>query len=401
MRKDKPEKNLSAQVGKVLRNIAQNKDDFKIYLVGGVVRDLILEKEIFDVDITVEGDALKLARLLEEKGLGTIKQIQPDLKTAKMVFDGGTEIDFASTRKETYPKKGHMPVVTETGCPLREDISRRDFTINSLALSLDADDWGVLTDFVGGMADLESKEIRILHDLSFIDDPTRIIRALKFSVRLGFTLEEKTKKFQDDYLQNHLSMDICWSRIKSELEQTFSLNNPKAFDLFVGQGIYKLINPAFDKKIDSALAFELIKKYSPDQVWLVYLAGVLLGSPAVELLGFSKAQKKVITDTQALLSADFPPDNFGVYKFFSSASLEAVLVFYLLTNNSHALSYLDDLRQVKIEVSGSDLISMGLAPSEQFSEILDQILEEKLAGALTTLEDEINYLNFLIKQLKK
>ena len=216
--KEKVDKQLSENIKSIFSCCSEAARDngYRIYLVGGVVRDLILGMEIFDVDITVEGDAVEFCRHLEKKCNCSIKQIQQDLRTAKVVFDSGIEIDFASTRKESYPKSGHMPVIEETGCALIDDVKRRDFTVNALVMSLNKADFGDVTDYVGGLEDIEQKQLKVLHDKSFIDDPTRIIRGLKFSVRLGFRLEENTLKLQNEYLQNHLSGDICWSRIKSD-----------------------------------------------------------------------------------------------------------------------------------------------------------------------------------------
>ena len=152
------------------------------------MRDLLLGREIFDVDITVEGDAIELAEFLETKTSAKILQTQPELRTAKIRFENGVEIDFASTRTEAYPKKGHLPVLVKTGCGLMEDALRRDFTINAMAASLNSENFGEIIDNTGGLEDLEKKQLRILHKGSFIDDPTRIIRGLKFAVRFGFEL---------------------------------------------------------------------------------------------------------------------------------------------------------------------------------------------------------------------
>ncbi len=413
--KDKINERLSEDIKNILdccsKTAAQS--GFKIYLVGGVVRDLILGRDIFDIDITVEGDAVEFSRILEKKCSSKIKQIQSDLKTTKMVFENGAEIDFASTRKESYPKAGHMPVIDEIGSTLIDDVKRRDFTVNSLVLSLNQENFGEVIDYLGGLEDLnraEGGQLRILHDKSFIDDPTRIIRGLKFSVRFGFKgfrLEEKTLMLQNEYLSNHLNNDICWSRVKSELVQTFSLNLPKAYDYFIEQGIYKLINSDFEKKIDSVLIKELTDKYKPENIWLVYLGAILYDSKCAECLGLNKTEMKILSDIQKLLGAEIPSEKFDIYKFFKGMALEAVLVYYLITQNlkgGQALLYLDELRHVKIHISGDDLIKLGLEPSEQFGEVFDAILKEKLEGNLTSLvsteKEELQFAAEIIKELK-
>lgn len=392
---------LSVKIQDILKSVRENKNGFNIYLVGGVVRDLILGREIFDIDITVEGDAVELCRMLEKNNIGKIKQIQNDLRTAKMVFEDGIEIDFASTRKEFYPKKGCMPEILEIGCPLSEDVKRRDFTINSLILSLNEANYGAVIDFVGGLEDIEAKKLRILHDLSFIDDPTRILRGLKFSVRFGFELEEKTKNLQDDYLKNHLSTDICYSRVKSELIQTFSLNIALAYDFFVEQEIYRLLNLSFNKFVSSLKIKEAADKYQPEYIWLLYVGVVLTGSKVLNLLELTKNEKKIVTHVQKMLKSTAPVDNFEVYKFFESMPVESVLVYYFITQNSQALHFLDDFKDIKLNISGEDLIKLGMKPSEEFKSILDSVLEEKLSGNLFSKDDELKFLRFQIKQLKK
>ena len=149
-----------------------------LYYIGGIVRDMILGKDSFDVDITFVGNAIEFAQTIKD---AEVLQINDAFGTVKIKLQE-KEIDLASTRNEIYPKPGHLPVVTEIGCSLKKDVLRRDFTINTLAKSLES---GEIIDYLGGVEDIKSGTIRVLHDKSFIDDPTRIIRALKFSVRFG------------------------------------------------------------------------------------------------------------------------------------------------------------------------------------------------------------------------
>lgn len=237
--------------------------DKKLYYVGGVVRDEILGATSFDTDFCCEGNAIEFA---EKKQLNIIKR-NPDFGTVR-VLHREKGIDIASTRTETYPKAGHLPIVSNIGCPLKDDLKRRDFTINSMAKNTLT---GEITDPFGGKFDIEKKQIRVLHNNSFIDDPTRIIRALKFSVRFGFELSEETKKMQEEYLDN-INYDMSYHRLKKELTETFNLNSAEAFDRFIEQGIYKLLGKN-QKKID--IKGNLIKNtidstiYTP---WLIYMS---------------------------------------------------------------------------------------------------------------------------------
>ena len=215
-----------------IMNIINIKDK-NLYYIGGVVRDELLGRKSFDIDITYVGNAIEYCRKIDSV---EIIQENPDFGTVRVKVDG-CEVDFASTRSESYPHKGHLPVVDKIGCSLKEDVMRRDFTINALAKNTLT---GEIIDYIGGLEDLKNKKIKILHDKSFIDDPTRIIRALKFSVRFGFELEEHTKNLQEQYLSN-INYDMSYKRVKKELVETFNLNSQLAFEKFINEGIYKLV----------------------------------------------------------------------------------------------------------------------------------------------------------------
>lgn len=400
--KEKLIKALPVEVVDTLKLCSQAAEEFgvRIYLVGGVVRDLLLGRDIFDVDITVEGDAVNFANYLANGGFGVrLLQVQNDLRTAKLSFGDKLEIDFASTRIESYPVKGHLPVVDSIGVSISDDVKRRDFTVNALVLSLNHSDFGELLDYVGGADDLQNSLLRVLHEGSFVDDPSRIIRGLKFSARLEFSLEPETLRLQDEYLSRLSDFDISYSRLKSEIIQTFSLNIPKAFELFIQQKLYRFFVSDFELEINSSLLKRLIDCYKPQNIWLVYLGCFLVvGDCKFDL---KKSEKKILQDLKMLFIKKPPFDNFSVYKFYENTSLESILIYYAMTKNKSALHYLDDLRDVKLFVSGEDLIAAGFKPSCEFKKILDLLLEEKLSGALLTKEDEIKFLKFQIKQLKK
>ena len=164
----------------------------KAYLVGGPVRDLMLKRPCVDLDITVEGNAPRLAE--EFKGLQAGSRIRhfPAFKTASVFLADGSLIDFATARKETYVRGGAFPAVKPSG--IKDDLFRRDFTINAMAIAINPDTWGQLIDPFKGKADLSSKKIRVLHEKSFLDDPTRILRAARFKARFNFKIEAKTLK---------------------------------------------------------------------------------------------------------------------------------------------------------------------------------------------------------------
>ena len=357
-------------------NIYDNSD--KLYYIGGVVRDKLLGVKSFDVDITYVGNAIEYC-----SKFGEVIQENPDFGTVR-VNVGGREVDFASTRSEIYEKKGHLPVVTKIGCSLKEDVMRRDFTVNALARSVST---GEIVDYTGGQKDLKDKILRVLHDESFIDDPTRIIRALKFRVRFGFDLEEHTRYLQQKYLSD-INYDMSYKRVKKELMETFNLNSQRAFEIFIQEGIYKLVSPE-KFELPKVNIEELIKKYPVQNTWLVYI-GLL---PDLLRLEFTKEERKIVEDFRAI--GDLKTD-FEIYKAFDGLAVESILLYGISKDMNAAIRYLDILRYIKISVTGEDLKALGLKPSPKYQEIFDYILQAKLQNPQMTYEDEIS----LVKNYK-
>lgn len=269
------------------------KDD-NLYYIGGVVRDEILKKKSRDIDFCYEGNAIEFAK---EKGLNIIKE-NPKFGTVRVLIED-KEVDIASTRTETYPKKGHLPVVENIGCSIEEDTFRRDFTINSLAKRTTN---GELIDYWGGMVDMENKLLRVHHENSFIDDPTRIIRALKFSVRFGFKLAEMTEIYQKAYLDN-INYDISYHRLKKELIETFSLNRQVVLEKFIRQGLYKLLGPNVQAPNIEINISKILQQYPTQNTWLVYLSFFDLSN-----LELTRSEKKIL-DWANRLKKEKPNNN--------------------------------------------------------------------------------------------
>lgn len=370
-----------------------NDNSNKLFYIGGVVRDELLGRESLDVDITYVGNAIEYC-----SKFGEVVQVNPDFGTVKVAMPShpslcnthspiGTmdevTVDFASTRSESYPQKGHLPVVEKIGCSLKEDVMRRDFTINALAKSVTT---GEIVDYVGGLEDLKNKKLRVLHDESFIDDPTRIIRGLKFATRFGFELEEHTKKLQDEYLAN-INYDMSYKRVKKELIETFSLNSQSAFQKFIDQKIYKLVTPN-DVEIPKVNVENLVTTYLADQpsscpaaIWLVYVG--ILGD--LSRLPLTKIEQKILDDVpKEVLKSDFE-----LYKTFQNARIETVLLYAITKDETGARHYLDDLRKIKLDITGKDLQTLGIKPSPKYQEIFDEVLKVKLKNPSMAKDDEI------------
>ena len=363
-----------------------SKNNFKIYLIGGIVRDLLLGIENLDIDITVEGNAIDFANFLVKECGAKIVSIHEDFGTIKVEISG-QKIDLASTRSEIYPKKGHLPCVEKIGCTLEFDVIRRDFTINSLALSLNEDNFAGLIDYVGGFEDLKSKKIRVLHDMSFVDDPTRIIRGLKYSLRLGFEIEEHTFELQRDYLEN-INYDMCYARVKNELKLTLGLNFQKGFEKFINQKIYKLISQK-EIEVPKINIEDLINKYKPQNLWLVYLGviGVQENDDFSDKLELTKVEKNIILGAKSLFGADVS-DDFEIYKAFGTQKIESLLILSVFRDKEKVFRYLDFLREIKLSVNGKDLLEMGIAPSKTYTDAFDYVLKIKLKNPHMAKKEE-------------
>ncbi len=197
----------------------------RVYAVGGFVRDRLLDRHNDDLDLVVEGDAIELARELSAE-LGGRMVAHPKYMTATIKFEDGLKLDLATARREVYCRPAALPDVAQSN--LKADLYRRDFTINSLALRLSADLEGTVVDFFGGQKDIEGRAIRVLHNHSFFDDPTRILRAVRFEQRLGFQIEPHTRQLISGALKAEV-LDLAKpERLREELKLAFSEANPGA-----------------------------------------------------------------------------------------------------------------------------------------------------------------------------
>ena len=360
-----------------------NIKDKNLYYIGGIVRDELLGKESFDIDLTYVGDAIEFVKTIKN---AEILRINEPFGTVKIKYND-KEIDIASTRSEIYPQKGHLPKVDQIGCSLKEDILRRDFTVNSLAKSTIT---GEIIDYTNGIEDLKNKKLTVLHDESFIDDPTRIVRGLKFAVRFGFELDEHTKKLQEKYLSN-VNYDLSQKRLKKELEETFNLNSQKAFEEFVKQKIYKLVT-AQEFELPKVDFEKIIQKYNPKNIWIIYAGQI----PEIEKLPLTKIEQKIVNDFNSLKTKTFE-DDFEIYKNLHDLNLETIIM-YAAYDESVVLKYLKNLRKIKLQITGKDLKHFGLKPSQQFQKCFDYVLSKKIKNPNMTKAEEILAIKDFLKK---
>lgn len=395
---------------------------FKAYLVGGSVRDLLRGEENLDIDIVIEGDGIAFAKEFGRRLNAKVKTHER-FGTARIITEY-LKLDVATARTEYYESPAALPTVETSS--IKKDLYRRDFTINTLAVALNPRDFGLLIDFFGGQRDLREKTIRVLHNLSFIEDPTRAFRAVRFSERFGFKLSKHTENLIKSALRMDLFDKLSGSRLYEELLLTFSETEPvKAIKRLSEYGLLKVIHPnlLFDGRLESALQsihdtlswFNLLfleEKPDKGDIYLMALLSTLSederGTAFARLSMPSKIKEKInrgILHSRELIRALPLRDPAGIYKALHHLDLETILFAMAVAVNDNKKKeisrYLIELRKVKPQCTGRDLKNMGILPGPLYSEILDTLLEERLRGALETKEDELAFIRERYRTVSK
>lgn len=387
--------------------IAQD-SGFHLYLVGGVVRDLLLQRENSDIDLVVEGDAVSLAQQFA-KTVGGKVITHTRFRTATVKQDD-LSIDFITARSETYAKPGALPTVKPGNITV--DLARRDFTVNSMAIDLSPDNFGKLIDPHGGQADIKNKLIRILHPDSFIDDATRIWRAIRYEQRLGFTIESKTLESlnQNLVMLNTLSRN----RIRHELELALQEGLPeKVIGRADALGILDNLHP--ELKGDDWLynRFEKARTNCAPELPSIELFISLLAYQMekesmrsfITNLNLRKHQKELL---EAVFIVKSRLDEISKPKVAPSIIYQnlhgvphTALITVLIAEDSPQIKknielYLNDLSHVRIALNGSDLRQMGVPEGPEIKEILSTLLNARLDGAIANKQEETETVKKLI-----
>lgn len=371
----------------------------RVYLVGGIVRDLLLGYANFDLDLVTEGDAVELAnRIARISEAGLV--IHPRFSTAK-IKSGDFAIDIATARSETYARPGALPTVTPSS--IEKDLFRRDFSINAMAISLTAEDYGQLLDPHRGKDDLHSHLIRILHPDSFSDDATRILRAIRYEQRLGFNLERKTARL----LKRDISMldTISGDRIRHELELIFREEHPEHAIKRLGDlGALQRINHSLGGNEWLAAKFDDARRLGkPNELPALYfclLAYPLNGEQLNQLvsrLNPSAKLTKTLKDTARLKlhltqlnKPSLKPSD--IYYFLHEYDPLAIKANIIAEGKpvirQHLQLFLSKLRYVKSCLNGNDLQRLGIPAGTKLGEILEILHKAKLNGEVTTKDAE-------------
>ena len=394
-----------------------------VYLVGGFVRDMILDERNYDVDIAVEGDGIEFAERLAAEMGGRVRAHQK-FNTAVVVLDKlepRLRVDVATARTEFYDYPAALPTVEHAS--IKRDLYRRDFTINAMAVSLAAPDFGRLLDFFGGLKDIEERVIRVLHNLSFIEDPTRIFRAIRYENRLGFRMNPHTLGLARGTVEMNLVGDLSSARLRDELIWLFSEPQVAHTIIRIGElGLAPSIHPALaadeetvaivERADAAAHRFHLLDGARPWRLRLVCLARNL-GAGQLEL--WTERLKLRRSDAEAIVGgvvlghrvlgrlSGEELTRAALYGLLERLSGEALMLAYAQAGDRarEALElYLTELRAVRVSITGRDLIGIGLKESPALGQILSQVRLLKIEGKIDGRKEELGAARRLAGRMK-
>ncbi len=398
------------EAGKTADELGMN-----VYVVGGFVRDLLLKRPNFDIDLVVEGDGIRFAKRLAEK-FSARTRTHKKFETAVIIFPDGSKIDVATARWEYYEYPAAMPTVALSSIKL--DLFRRDFTINTLAIKLNSKDFGVLIDFFGGQRDLKDGIIRVLHSLSFIDDPTRILRAVRFEQRFGFKIGKHTLRLIKNSLKLGILDRLSSKRLFTELRLILEEPDPRPCLLRLDSlKVLEAIHPSLslaerEKKLldsvyDVLTWYELLYLSRKVRRWQVYLMALVTNmgfnerQEVVRRLGITgKVQREIVAAPEKAkrlmeeMEAVSRLKDSKIVELLEGQETEFLLYLMALSRKPvrQAISrYITDLSRIKPQITGTDLKRLGFTPGPIYRKIFDAVKKAKLDGLLNAKEEEIDY----------
>ena len=407
---------LPGKISSSLKDIGEVAEElgYTAYVVGGFVRDLLLKKENFDIDIVVEGDGIKLAKEFAERFDATCKS-HKRFGTSAVFLSDGFRIDFATARTEYYKSPAALPVVRQS--LIRKDLLRRDFTINALAIRLGSKRHNMLVDYFGGEEDIKGKTIRVLHSQSFVDDPTRAFRAIRFEQRLGFRIDKDTEKLIEDAAGKKLFHKLSGKRLFAELILILRENHCyRAVRRMNKSGLLRFFHEKLDfsksqenlmKRIEERIKWaQSIKIEEEYQDWLVCLAALVIKLDENDLKQFCDRLavplkfRHVLHDLRERYwhilhnfknKKSLKPSE--IFYFLQGLSIEGLLFISASTGKNrirkYVSSYLTSLMKIRRETSGEDLKKLGLKPGPEFSSILGEIQRARIDGIVNSKKEEM------------
>jgi len=416
---------LDNRVRQLLQDIGKTGSElgFNMFVVGGFVRDFLLSRPIDDIDIVVEGDGIEFAKLYAKKQgcrINTYKKFG----TAVIIFPDNFKIDVASARLEYYKTPAALPIVEKSSIKL--DLARRDFTINTLAISLNPESFGTMVDYFGANRDLKDKTIRIIHNLSFVEDPTRIFRAIKFSNRFGFKVGKVTSNLIKNAIKIDCFKNLSGLRVLSELKQIFEEENPiPAIKMMEKYGLEKVIHKSLNFIPNSYQLLESVNKilswhdllYVKESYprWAVYFMALLnrcsysVCEQICTRLNIPLRERSILLEKRLKAEKQLAViENASKYSiqdlYWALITFKTEFILYMMAlakdekiKKSISLFYTHQ-RYIKPYIQGRDLLEIGLKPGKIIGNMLNNVLNAKLDGKLKTKKEEIK---FVIEYAKK
>ena len=412
------EEQLPAEIVHMLRDLGATAHEMGVnaYIVGGFVRDIFLRRNNLDVDLVIEGDGIAFARKVASRHKAHVK-VHKLFGTAVITFPGGFKVDVASARLEYYEHPAALPQVEMSSIKL--DLYRRDFTINTLAIRLNPALFGELIDFFGARKDIKEKTIRVIHNLSFVEDPTRILRAIRFEQRFGFHLGKLTQSLIENAVKFNFLERLDGRRLFSELtlmlqgeEVIFNLQRMQALS------VLSCIHPAltFDRarktlceKIKEVINwYELSFLEDGYTQWKVYFLGLIDGLLKSEVLNVcrrlslsEKEAREVLHNREQIktvlvkMARRRTLVTSELYHLLHPLSVECLIYLMAKVTRREAQkaisTFLTHLRHIAIETRGEDLKMLGLLPGRIYKKILESLLDARLDGKVQTKSDEMDY----------
>ena len=404
---------LPGQAGEILRVAGAHGDalGLPVAAVGGLVRDLLLDRvdERTDLDLVVEGRAATLARALA-RDLGGETLEHPVFLTATVVLPDGRRVDLATARRESYRAPGALPDVEPAS--LAEDLARRDFSLNALAVRLDHVDWGRLVDTTGGLTDLRARQIRVLHPLSFVEDPTRIFRAARFAARLGCQVDHTTRRLAAHAARLDVYRALSGDRLRTELELMLAERRPVAALRGAGRlGAWSLVGgkvsrgPEASRLLATALGRRALDGLGPETPIALCLLALTQRSTAVESwmdrLALAPARREAIRqarrDAPGLVARLVRVHGrAGAYGILQSMPELTVAWARTLAGGGAAHRHLDrhlrSWRRLRVLATGDDVAALGVPPGPAVGEILKALRAAQAAGHVRSRTGALRWL---------
>jgi tRNA nucleotidyltransferase (CCA-adding enzyme) len=416
---------LSARLMSILRSVGEvaSSLDLGAYVVGGFVRDLFLYRGDEDVDIVIEGDGIAFAKKFARLFKARI-HTHSKFGTAVIIFPDGFKLDVASARMEYYDFPAALPVVEMSSIKL--DLYRRDFTINTLAIQLNPDRFGILVDFFNAGKDIKEKTVRVLHNLSFVEDPTRVFRAIRFEQRFQFSISRLTAGLILNAVKMDFFRELSGRRVFNELRQIMQEENPGAAITRLNDfGLLKVVHPSlkFNNRLVSMLNstkqvlswYDLLFLDESYMQWAVYFL-VLIQHCDKEQTGAICERFELAPRLRNLfvkgragaenslhwLERSLPVDNSTLYHRLAPFGTELVLFIMAAAEQEKikkAIShYFTNLRRMRLSLRGEDLKAFGLPPGPIYREILQAVFDAKLNGKVKTTDDEKEFARRLLRR---